>query len=66
MKNLENYAKFAGELNYLRFEQMVTVFRCSVKAGSPEQIAEMRENVISIGEQLLSEDSKLLKELKSL
>ena len=27
-KNLEGYNKFTDELNYLRFEQLVTVYRC--------------------------------------
>lgn len=66
MKNLEAYSKFAGELSYLRFEQLVTVYRCCVKVGTPEQIESIRENVLTIAEQLLSEDSELLKELKSL
>ena len=62
-KNLEVYNKFYGELNYLRFEQLVTVFKCFVKIGAPEQVKEMKENVLKIGEQLLSKDSKQLKEL---
>ncbi len=38
LKNLEGYNKFCGELNYLRFEQLVTTFKCCVKVGTPEQI----------------------------
>ncbi|MCR5348520.1 MAG: tetratricopeptide repeat protein, partial [Bacilli bacterium] len=66
VKNLEGYDKFCGKLNYLRFEQLVTTFKCCVKVGTPEQIQAMRENVLSIGEQLLSETSKQLQELKQL
>lgn len=65
-KNLEGYNKFSGELNYLRFEQLVTVYKCCVKVGTPEEIKAMKENVIYIGEQLLSENSTQLKELKEL
>ena len=65
-KNLEIYNKFYGELNYLRFEQLVTVFKCCLKIGTPEQIQKMKEEVLTIGEQLLSEDSKQLKELLAL
>ena len=66
MKNLESYTKFYGELNYLRFEQLVTVYRSAVKVGTPEQIQDIKQSVLKIGEQLLPEDSSLLKELKSL
>ena len=65
-KNLEAYNKFYGELNYLRFEQLVTVYKCCVKVGTPEEKAAMRESVLSIGGQLLAEGSKQLKELESL
>lgn len=65
-KNLEGYNKFSGELNYLRFEQLVTVYKCCLKVGTPEQIKAMKENVIYIGEQLLSENSTQLKELEEL
>ena len=65
-KNLETYTDFYGELNFLRFEQLVTVFKCYLKVGSQEQIKETRENILSIGKQLLSEDSKQFKELLEL
>ena len=66
MKNIELYDKFSGKLNYLRFEQLVTVYKCYLKVGSPEQIKDMRDNVLTIGEQLLSKDSKQLKEITDL
>ena len=65
-KNLEGYNKFSGELNYLRFEQLVIVFKCCLKVGTEEEIQQMRGNVIAIGEKLLSKDSKQLKELMEL
>lgn len=65
-KNLEAYNKFYGELNFLRFQQLVTVYKCCVEVGTPEEKAEMKESVLKIGEQLLSEDSVQLKELISL
>ena len=66
LKNLDGYNKFSGELNYLRFEQLVTTFKACLKVGTPEEIESMRASVIKIGEQLLSENSKQLIELKSL
>ena len=65
-KNLEAYNKFYGELNFLRFQQLVTVYKCCIEVGTPEEKAEMKESVLKIGEQLLSEDSAQLKELMSL
>ena len=65
-KNLESYSKFYGELNYLRFEQLVLVYRCALKVGSEAEKNALKSSVISIGEQLLAEDSTLLKELKEL
>ncbi|MCR4911701.1 MAG: tetratricopeptide repeat protein [Bacilli bacterium] len=66
MRNIELYDKFSGKLNYLRLEQLVTVYKCYLKVGSPEQIKDMRDNVLTIGEQLLSKDSKQLKEITDL
>ena len=65
-KNLEAYDKFYGELNFLRFQQLMTVYKCTLKVGSPEEKAAMRESVIKIGSALLSEDNKTLKELMEL
>lgn len=61
-KNVDAYTSFYGELNYFRFEQLVLVYRCLVKLGKDEQAKAVKENVINIGSQLLSEDSKQLKE----
>lgn len=65
-RNIEVYNKFFGELNIHRFEQLVTVFKCCLKVGTPEEISKMRENVLKIGEQLLNKDSRQLKELEAL
>lgn len=65
-KNLETYDKFYGELNYLRFEQLMTAYRCCVQVGTPEEKAAMRESVLNIGKELLAEGSKQLEELKAL
>lgn len=61
-KNVDAYTSFYGELNYFRFEQLVLVYRCLVKQGKDEQAKSVKENVIKIGSQLLSEDSEQLKE----
>ena len=65
-KNLEAYDKFYGELNFLRFQQLITVYKCCLKIGTTEAKAQMRDTVLKIGSQLLSEDSKQLKELAEL
>ena len=65
-KNLEAYNKFYGELNFLRFQQLITVYKCSLKVGSEEEKTQLRNSVLKIGELLLSEDSKELKELMEL
>lgn len=65
-KNLEYYDKFYGELNFLRFQQLITVYKCSLKVGTETEIAELRNSVLKIGEQLLSKDSPQLKELMAL
>ena len=62
-KNLEAYDKFYGELNFLRFQQLITVYKCCLKIGTSEEKAALRDSVLKIGNQLLSEDSKQLKEL---
>lgn len=66
VKNLEAYTRFYGEYNYLRFEQLVVVLKCYVKLNDPEQVKKMKESAIKIGSQLLSKDSKQLKELMEL
>ncbi len=65
-KNLETYTRFYGELNYLRFEQMVIVLRCYIKIKDAEEVRQLKENVVKIGGRLLSEGSKQLKELMEL
>ena len=65
-KNLEAYDKFYGELNFLRFQQLITVYQCVLKIGTPEEKAQLRESVLKIGSQLLSEDSEQLKALVAL
>ena len=62
-KNLKAYDKFYGELNFLRFQQLTTVYKCCLKIGTEEEKIKMRENVLIIDSQLLSEDNRLLKEL---
>ena len=66
LKNLERYAKFSGELNYLRFEQLITVYKCCLIVGSSEEKERMKNNVLSIAEQLLSKESKQYQELLKL
>lgn len=66
LKNLERYAKFSGELNYLRFEQLITVYKCCLKVGSSEEKERIKNNVLSIAEQLLSKESKQYQELLKL
>ena len=65
-KNLETYNKFYGELNYLRFEQLIIVYKCALKVGTLEQKNQYKESVLKIGNQLLAEDSTKLKELMEL
>ena len=65
-KNVETYTRFYGELNFMRFEQLVIVLKCAVAVGDEEQIKLIKENVLKIGTQLLGEDSKQLKDLMAL
>ena len=65
-KNIDNYTKFYGELNYMKFEQMMTVIRCLVKLNNESLLKEYKDSALKIGEQLLAEDSAQLKELKAL
>ena len=65
-RNLDTYTRFYGELNYMRFEQFDIVFKCLVKLKDEERIKTVRESVLKIGCQLLSEDYKQLKELMEL
>ena len=65
-KNLDSYTRFNGELNYLRFEQLMIVLRCHIKLGNSEQAESLKAHALKIGKQLLSEDSKQLKELEEL
>ena len=65
-KNIETYTRFYGELNYLRFEQLIIVLKCYVALGDEEKVKNIKENVLKIASQLLAEDSKQLNELKAL
>ena len=65
-KNVETYTRFYGELNYMRFEQLVVVLKCAVAIGEEEQIKVIKENVLKIATELLAEDSKQLKELMAI
>lgn len=64
--NLAVYTQFYGELNFLRFEQLVGVLKCSVALGEEEQVKRLKESAIAIGSQLLPENSERLKELEYL
>ena len=66
VKNLDTYTRFYGELNYLRFEQLLIVLKCYVKLGDAEQVKKLKESALRIGTYLLSEDAKQLKELAEL
>lgn len=65
-KNIDTYTRFYGELNYLRFEQLVIVLKCYIALGDEEKVKNIKENVLKIASQLLAEDSKQLNELKAL
>lgn len=65
-KNVDTYTRFYGELNYLRFEQVVIVLKCHIALGNTEQAQNLKENVLKIASQLLAEGSKQLKELMEL
>lgn len=65
-KNLDSYTRFYGELNYMRFEQLVIVLECYVGLKDEEKIALTKEKIMKIGSQLLPEGSKRLKELMAL
>ena len=65
-KNVSTYTRFYGELNYMRFEQLIIVLRCYLKLEDVEQIKNMKESVMKIANQLLAEDSTQLKELNKL
>ena len=60
------YLSSFGQLNFLRFEQLAVILKCYSNLGQIEQLNVAKESAIKIGEQLLSEDSKLLQELKAL
>ena len=63
IKNLEKYTRFYGELNLMRFEQLVVVLRCYAKLGNIEKVQVLKEEVLRIGSQLLSADSEQLKDI---
>ena len=64
-KNLLLYDKYFGQLNYLRFEQLMTAVRCSKSLGHDEEYAKLRDEAIQIADQLLSTDSPIIKELNA-
>ena len=65
-KNLDSYTRFYGELNLLRFEQLIIVLKCYQALGDEEKTQSLKEKAIKIGSQLLAENSKQLKELMSI
>ena len=65
-KNLDTYTKFYGEVNFLRFEQLTIVLKCSVKLGYVDQVKYIKNDVEKIGNQLLPEGSQRLKDLLTL
>ena len=65
-KNLDTYTRFNGELNYLRFEQLMIVLKCHIALGNTEQAATLKDHALKIGKKLLSENSKQLQELSKL
>ena len=65
-KNLDTYTRFYGELNFLRFEQLIIVLKCHIALGNNEQAQSLKENALKIAKQLLAEDSPQLKEIMSL
>lgn len=64
--NVDTYTLFNGEINFLRFEQMVVVLRSLAKLNEVERFNTFKEKVIEVGEQLLEDSSPLLKEIKEL
>ena len=65
-KNLETYTKFYGELNFLRFEQLMVTLKCHIKLDHKEKAAAIKADAIRIGNQLLSPESEQYKELQQL
>ena len=66
LKNVDTYTRFYGELNYMRFEQLMVVLMCTIKVGDENQVKSIKENMIKIGTQLFAEDSAQLKTLLAL
>ncbi len=65
-KILDAYTRFYGELNYMRYEQLIIVLKCHKALGNEEQFKSLKEKALDIGSQLLSEDSIQLQELINL
>ena len=66
LKNFDAYTRFNGELNYMRFEQLMILIKCHIKLGNTEQAVTLKEYALKIGKKLLSENSKQLQELAEL
>ena len=62
-KNLILYDRYFGKMNYLRFEQLMTAYRCAKKLGLAEESKKLQEEAIQVADQLLTSDSPIFKEL---
>lgn len=65
-KNLDSYTRFYGELNYLRFEQLLIVLKCHIKLGNKVEAEQLKASAEKIADQLFAKGSAQLKELQSL
>ena len=65
-KNVDLYARYNGEVNYLRLEQMMIVLRCLIQLGDKEGAEAIKASAVDVARQLLSEDSPMLKGLLAL
>ena len=63
-RNLLLYDKYFGQLNYLRFEQLMTAYRSSVKLELKKESEKLKEEAIKIANILLSPDSPIFEELE--
>ena len=65
-KNIEAYTKFYGELNLLRFEQLLIVLKCHRKLNQVEEFNKLKEDAIRIAQELFEPNSTKIKEVEGL
>ena len=65
-KNIEAYTKFYGELNLLRYEQLIIVLKCHKELGHCDEFNKVKEDALRIASELFDPNSPKLKKLENL